>query len=87
METHQSDNSPERTAPTSPDRAGPHPGDVDNPGQTPDEVQPDQGGDVDNPDVGSPEVRPDGGDIDTPGGSPDEMPSIDPNQATMLPPD
>ena len=87
METHQSDTQLEQTAPPSPDPTGPVPGDSDNPGQTPDEVRPDQGGDTDNPDFGGSEVQPGEGDVDSPGGTPSEAPSIDPNPATMLPPD
>ena len=87
MEKNQADNSPEQTAPATPDRTGPHPGDTDHPGATPDEVQPDEGGDVDSPDPGEPGVQPDEGDVDSPGGVPEELPSIDPNPATMLPPD
>ena len=72
---------------TTPD-ANPDPmpgGDTDHPGETPPEVQPDEGGDVDTP-AAPPEVQPDQGDVDMPE-APDEMPSIDPAPQTMLPPD
>ena len=62
-------------------------GDTDNPGQTPDEVQPDEGGDVDSPDPGEPGVQPDEGDVDEPGGVPDELPATGPDPLTTLPPD
>lgn len=62
-------------------------GDTVNPGATPDEVQPDEGGDVDSPDPGEPGVQPDEGDVDEPGGVPDELPAPGPDPLINLPPD
>ena len=62
-------------------------GDTDHPGQTPDEVQPDEGGDVDSPDPGEPGVQPDEGDVDEPGGVPEELPPTGPGTGTGSAPD
>ncbi|MGX7896652.1 hypothetical protein [Tsuneonella sp. HG222] len=59
-------------------------GDQDNPGQTPDEIVPDQG-DVDNPGRAPQEEIPGGGDIDQPGEVPQEMPQH-PSSPNQIPP-
>lgn len=85
MDSHQSDHSPERTAPLlggEPDRPGttpgpyedgPRRGDTDHPGDTPDETGPLPDG-TDQPSRSPDEIDPDEGDVTQPGSSPDEIP-------------
>ena len=83
----QMDNSADAEAREALERAD----DTVNPGATPDEVQPDEGEHIDSPDPGEPGTQPDEGDVDEPGGVPDEMPAPDatpsPDPLVNLPPD
>ena len=86
METHQSDESPERTAPQGGDGfrgfegdsfpsiagVGPKPGDTDTPGHSPQEIRPSPGDEA-HPDAIPQEIEPLEDDRIHPGPAPDEL--------------